>query len=110
MAGFFKKLLKGVLIGGGSILAALCPPAGGAVVTAGLMIGTGAAAAGELILPGTPVISSDGVTNAVNNFLATTGLSAPAAGSGVKLTTTAWLIIAAIGGFILFLFSKRKRR
>jgi len=108
MAGFLKNLLKGVLIGGGSILAALCPPAGGAVITAGMAIGTGAMAAGNLINPGGSN-SVDPTVNAINNWLQMSGLQAPATTTTgfLGLTTKTWMLILGVLGFVLIIFKRR---
>jgi len=109
--GLFKSIIKGILIGGGTVLSLLCPAAGGAVVTAGMKIGAGAVAAGELIKTPTPVVSVDNVTNAVTGWLAKMGLTKPV-GNGISggfaLTTNAWLLILAVVAAIVLIF-KRKR-
>ena len=114
MAFTFKKLIKGILVGGGSILAALCPPAGGAVITAGLAIGTGAAAAGELIKTDGPAVSVDSVAEKVNSWLSTSGLSAPVGYQtmqgtvkGIVIQPIVWVAAAGIG---LILLLKKQRR
>lgn len=112
MADLFKKILKGVLIGGGTILSLLCPPAGGAVITAGMAIGTGAVALGSIIKTGTV----DKVTDTVSNALANAGLLNPAtvitgsatSGKAFVLSPIAW--IAIIGAAILLIFKPFKHR
>ena len=110
---FWKKLLKGVLIGGGTILSALCPAAGGAVVTAGMKIGAGAVAAGELIKTDTPMVSLDNLTNSVTGWLASMGLTKPVTSNsitgGFALTTNAWLLILAVVAAIFLIFKRGRR-
>jgi len=76
MAGLLKKIVKGALIGGGTILSLLSPPVGGAIVTAGMAIGSGAVAAGGLIKTNMPSI--DKVTTDATRALESKGLLKPA--------------------------------
>jgi len=110
-----KKILKAALIGGGTILSLLCPPAGGAVITAGAAIGTGAIAAGELIKTNQPKNTVDNITGAINNFLINAGLMNPAGtvtptgGKSYMILLKPVLIIAA-GLVALYLIFKPRRR
>lgn len=118
MATIFSKIIKGVLIGGGTVLSSVCPPAGGAIISAGMAIGAGAIAAGSLIGSKSANSSStvptiDSVTARLNTALGNAGLLNPvdyATTGGNKsafiLTTPIILIAGAIG---LFLILKRRR-
>jgi len=114
MAGIFKKIIQGILIGGGTVLSLLCPPVGGAVITAGMAIGAGAVAAGSLINTGTV----DKPLTTINSTLTKLGLLNPAVipsntgtgtsfGAGFVLSPMAWLAIA--GGLALLIFKPFKR-
>lgn len=109
MAELFKKILKGVLIGGGTILSLLCPPAGGAVITAGMAIGAGAKAAGELIKTEKP-ISVDTAVSTVTSTLASIGLMKTADVTTAQGSTKAFVIspvVWLVGGLIIvFVFFK----
>lgn len=113
-----KKILKGALIGGGTILSLLCPPVGGAVITAGAAIGTGAIAAGELIKTNQEKNTVDSITGAINNFLINTGLMNPAGtvtptgGKSYMILLKPVLIIAAglVALYLIFKPSSRSRR
>ena len=112
--GLFKKIIKGVLIGGGTVLSLLSPPLGGAVVTAGMQIGAGAVAAGELIKTPESKGSLDTVTDTVKKTMTNLGLMAP--GSTPTLTggqktfignPVYWVVGLAL--FLLLIFNFRRK-
>jgi len=115
--GWLKGLIKTVLIGGGTVLSLLCPPVGGAVVTAGMAIGAGAVAAGGLIKTnGAKTV--DTVTSHVTETVAALGLTQPAGVPVVTGTGKAYVIspviwVVGIGAVVLLFlknFFKRGRR
>jgi len=117
MAGLFKKILKGILIGGGTVLSLLCPPAGGAVITAGMAIGAGAAAAGALIKTDSAPQTIDTTTSVITDTLTSIGLMQPASyatstGKTSGLIIQPWVWLVGGVGLLLVLaktFFKRRR-
>ena len=109
-------MIKTILIGGGTVLSLLCPPVGGAVVTAGMAIGAGAVAVGGLIKA--DVASTvDTVTSTVTGTLTELGLMGPAPVPVVTGTGKAYVIspviwVVGIGAVVLLFlknFFKRRR-
>jgi hypothetical protein len=109
MAAFFKKLLKGVLIGGGSILSFFAPAIGAPLIVAGAAINTKEAGNNGV----------DVLQTYANNFQAalSTAGSMQTAGnlsmSGNKFM--AWisqnlLLVLGAGAVLLIFLFKRKRR
>ena len=119
MAGFFKKVLKGLLIGGGTALSGLCPAVGGAVVTAGMKIGAGATAIGQLIQTDKAPVTGDTTTTKINEFLESKGLTKPSTVIkglskptnilGLELTSNTWLLVLAAVAAFLLLFKGKSR-
>ena len=114
--GWLKGLIKTVLIGGGTILSLLCPPVGGAVVTAGMAIGAGAVAAGGLIKTnGAKTV--DTVTKLATDTVGNLGLTQPAGVTTVAGQSKAYVIspviwVVGIGAVVLLFlknFFKRRR-
>ena len=114
--GFLKGLIKTILIGGGTVLSLLCPPVGGAVVTAGMAIGAGAVAAGGLIKTnGAKTV--DTVTSTITGTLTELGLMGPApvatvAGTGKAYVISPVIWVVGIGAVVLLFlknFFKRRR-
>jgi hypothetical protein len=111
MSSLLGKIVKGVLIGGGSILSLLCPPVGGAIVSAGMAIGAGAVAVGGLIN------TADNVTANINGALNNAGLLAPAEQVPIANYSTAktfvltpGIIIAGAALLAILIFKPFKRR
>ena len=113
--GFFKRVLRGILIGGGSVLSLLCPPAGGAIITAGMAIGSGMTAAGELITVNESRERSntiDSVTGKVQTWLQKIGLTQGVnvqtpVGSFPAITLPGVLLIVGILSFVFILFRRK---
>jgi len=116
MAQLFRKILKGVLIGGGTILSLLCPPVGGAIITAGMQIGAGAAAAGSLIQTDSPA-TIDTTTSQITKTLTQLGLMQPAgyvtktgvAGAFI-IQPWMWMVAGFAAVALIFKSFKRRRR
>ena len=114
----FRGILRSILIGGGTVLAALCPPVGGAVVTAGMAIGAGSVAAGSLITPDNPekpAVTVDNVTDRITQTMENLGLLQPAGmptATGMKkgLVLNPLVIGGLILGAIMLIFRPFKRR
>jgi hypothetical protein len=105
MPGFFAKILKGILIGGGTILSILAPPlapVGIAVIAAGV----------NIPVPGT---SADVVTNYTTATAATLQAgqttanvaAAPLSIQSLLASPIAWLV--AVGAIVLLIFKPFKR-
>ena len=114
--GLFGKILKGVLIGGGTILSAVCPPVGVGVMSVGMAIGKGAAAVGGLIKQKAPTV--DNVVNTVNAKLNQAGLLQPVAPMVVpqvtantygSFTINPLYILFAVGALVLLLLFKKRK-
>lgn len=106
MAGLFAKILKGICIGGGTVLSVLCPPLA--------PVGTSVIAAGVNIpVPGA---SADVVTNystatagALQSGVNTANVAAmPYSVQSLLANPIVWL--AAVGGILLLIFKPFKRR
>ena len=114
--GFLKGLIKTILIGGGTVLSLLCPPLGGAVVTAGMAIGAGAVAVGGLIKEDVAK-TVDTVTSTITGTLTELGLMGPApvttvAGTGKAFVISPVIWVVGIGAVVLLFlknFFKRRR-
>jgi hypothetical protein len=107
MSSLFANIVKGVLIGGGTILSLLCHPVGGVVMTAGMAIGAGMTAAGGLIK------TNDKVVSTVNSSLSSSGLKDSASpiatsyGSGTGFVLTTPVIVLILAVLALLIFKKR---
>ena len=112
MAGILKKIIKGVLIGGGTALSLVVPPAGAGMVLAGAAVQVG-----SMVKTKKP-FTVDTMVNSVNQGLTNAGLMEPAARippisnvgkQGVQ--TSIWPLLLIVAG-LLFVGSKlfKKRR
>jgi hypothetical protein len=109
--GLFKKIVKGALIGGGTLLSLFCPAIGAPLIVAGSAIKTG-----------TPTSSADIVSTYASNLkTALVQSKAMETGSNVSNMFTnlwAWIqanlitVILIVGGliFLIFTMKKHKRR
>jgi hypothetical protein len=106
MANWFGKVIKGILIGGGTILSILCPPL--------LPVGVAVIAAGVNIpIPGTSADAVSNYSTATASVLQSGQTTANVAALPVSVQSLlsnpiAWLI--GIGGIVLLIFKPWKRR
>lgn len=108
MAGLFKKILKGVLIGGGTVLSAFSPSLGAAVVTAGMNVNTAANPATETkTAVQTMDQIGDYVMDKVNTGVLQPAMVATPTGLETRMVPKPWMYLAAAGLFALLLFKKK---
>jgi hypothetical protein len=112
MATIFSKIIKGILVGGGTVLSMISPPVGGAVMSVGMSIGQGAVAAGSLINKGSGN-TVDKTVSTINDKLSKLGLLDPAAtintpgGKSATFVLSPILLITLGFLFIVLIFKRR---
>jgi hypothetical protein len=114
--GLFKKIFKGILIGGGTLLSILSPAVGGAMITRGMAIGAGAVAAGSMIKADLNVPSIDQVTQNTTGMLAGLGFleaadvpTSSGPSRGLVLTPVVKMVLLFLAGVFIFVIFRKKR-
>ena len=106
MPGLLKKIVKGLLIGGGSILSLFAPAIGAPLIVAGTAINTGTSGTADVVST-----AAQNLQTAINTAAAqqTAGNIVTASPLMTKLITN-WPVILLIVGALLFLPRLFKRR
>ena len=108
MAGLFKKILKGVLIGGGTVLSAFVPSLGGAVVTAGMAMNTSGNTSAEkkTVIETLDTVGQSVIDNTNKGILQPAMVVTPE-GIQQRMVPKNWIYIAAAALIGLLLIKKR---